>query len=195
MRYVIKQKMFSFGDDFVIKDEQGEERFYVDGKLFSIGNQLTFRDMAGRELAFIRQTILSWGPTYEIHRDGAMVAVVKKDLFTFFNCHFCIDVPGPNDLEAFGGFTDHEYRFSRGSVEVAHVSKSWFALTDTYGVDIIPGQDDILILAGTVVIDMACHPDNTSNSSCSNEADDANKSGGGDCANSNDNTDSIDEKD
>jgi uncharacterized protein YxjI len=42
---------------------------------------------------------------------------------------------------------------------VAQVSKQWFAWSDTYGVQISPGEDDVLILASTVVIDMACHGD------------------------------------
>jgi len=40
---------------------------------------------------------------------------------------------------------------------VANVSKKWFAWSDTYGVDIVQGEDIILIQASTVVIDMACH--------------------------------------
>ncbi|MGB8356173.1 MAG: hypothetical protein WCD79_19910 [Chthoniobacteraceae bacterium] len=45
----------------------------------------------------------------------------------------------------------------------AEVSKRWFALTDTYGVDIAENEDDLLILASTVVIDMVCHPDQQQN--------------------------------
>ena len=41
MRYLMKQKLFSFGDDFTIKDADGKEAFYVDGKVFSIGNKLS----------------------------------------------------------------------------------------------------------------------------------------------------------
>ena len=159
MRYVMRQKMFSFGDDFVIKDEQGNKCFNVDGKVFSIGNQLRFLDMDGNELAYVRQKLLAWGPTYEIYRNGEVAAVVKKELFTLFHCKFYVDVPGPDDLEAAGSFSDHEYYFERGSARVAQVSKAWFAMTDTYGVEIVPGQDDVLILASTVVIDMVCHAD------------------------------------
>ena len=92
--------------------------------------------------------------------DGEVAAVVKKQLFTFFSCTFTVDVPGPDDLTAKGSFTDHEYVFSRGDREVARVSKEWFALRDTYGVDIDEGEDAVLILVSTVVIDMACHPSN-----------------------------------
>ena len=159
MRYVMKQKLFSWGDDFTIKNEAGEDVYFVDGKAFTIGNKLSFQDMKGNELAFIKQKLLNWGPTYEISRDGKIVAVVKKKLFALIHHRFTVDVPGPDDIEANGSFTDHEYTFTRGGRAVATVSKKWFSWADTYGVDIADGEDDILILASTVVIDMACHPD------------------------------------
>lgn len=159
MRYLMKQKLFCFGDDFTIRNEAGDDVFFVDGRAFSIGNKLSFQDMNGRELAFIRQKLLSWGPTYEITRDGELAAVVKKHLFTLFRCAFTVDVPGPDDLEAQGSLLDMEYTFERGGQTVAEVSKRWFSFSDTYGVDIADGEDDILILASTVVIDMICHGD------------------------------------
>jgi uncharacterized protein YxjI len=160
MRYQMKQKLFSWGDDFRIRNEANQDVFFVDGKAFSLGDKLAFKDMAGNELAFIRQKLLSWGPTYEIHRAGVLVATVKKQLFTLFRCRFNIDVPGPDDLEAQGNFLDLEYTFNRHGKTVAHVSKKFFAWTDSYGVDISPGEDDVLLLASTVVIDMVCHADN-----------------------------------
>jgi uncharacterized protein YxjI len=159
MIYLMKQKLFSWGDDFTIKDENGQDRFFVDGKAFSLGNQLSFQDMAGNELAFIRQKLLSWGPTYEISKGDQLLAVVHKELFTFFKCTFTVDVPGPDDMVAEGDFMDHRYVFTRSGGPVAEVSKQWFAWGDTYGVQIAEGQDDVLILASTVVIDMVCHGD------------------------------------
>ncbi len=159
MRYMMKQKLFTWGDDFTIKNEAGEDVFFVDGRAFSIGDKLSFQNMQKHELAFIRQKLLSWGPTYEITRDGTLAAVVKKHLFTMFRCKFTVDVPGPDDLEAQGSFLDMEYTFTRGGNAVAEVSKRWFTFTDAYGVDVGPGEDDVLILASTVVIDMVCHGD------------------------------------
>lgn len=155
----MKQKLFSFGDDFHIQDETEQNVYFVDGKAFSLGEQLSFQDLSGNELAYIRQKLLSWGPTYEIYRQGELQAVVKKQLFTLFRCRFTVDVPGPNDLEAEGDFLDMEYTFARGGRPVAQVSKQWFAWSDSYGVDIAEGEDELLILASTVVIDMVCHDD------------------------------------
>lgn len=159
MRYIMRQKIFAFGDDFTIKDEHGRDTFVVDGRAFSIGDKLSFRDMSGNELVFIRQRLLSWGPTYELHHNGQVVATVKKALFTLFRARFSIDVPGPDDLEAQGDFLDHEYVFTRHGNKVATVSKRWFAFSDTYGIDIEDGEDDALLLASAVVIDMASHGD------------------------------------
>ncbi len=163
MRYVMKQKLFAWGDDFRIQNAAGQDVFFVDGRAFSIGNKLSFQDLNGHELAFIRQKLLSWGPTYEITRGDELLAVVKKQLFTLFRCKFTVDVPGPEDLEAQGSFMDMEYRFERGGRTVAEVSKRWFSWSDTYGVDIRDGEDDVLILASTVVIDMICHDDKHKN--------------------------------
>ena len=85
--------------------------------------------------------------------------MVKKHLFTFFRCAFTVDVPGPDDLEAQGSFLDLEYSFTRGGRQVAEVSKRWFSFGDTYGVDIADSEDQVLILASTVVIEMICHGD------------------------------------
>ena len=103
--------------------------------------------------------MLSWGPSYEIYLHGNSYVTVKKELFTFFHEKFTVDVPGPNDLEVTGDFFNFEYDFTRHGDLVASVSKEYFSLTDTYGVDIREGEDEILILVTTVVIDMISHSD------------------------------------
>ena len=156
MRYQLKQKLLSWGDDYYIRDDQGREVYFVDGKALSFRGQLSFKDLDGNELAFIRQKLLKLSPTYEIHR-GGQLAVVKKELFALFHHKFAVDVPGPDDLEAKGDFLDHEYVFRRGDRDVATVSKRWLTFADTYGIDIADGEDDVLILASAVVVDQACH--------------------------------------
>lgn len=159
MRYVMKEKWLCLGDDFDIMDEQGNRQFHVDGRALSIGNKLSFQDNSGRELAFIRQRLLAWGPTYELLRDGQIVATLRKKIFTLFRCKFQVDVPGPDDLEARGNFLEHEYEFFLHDRTVAQISKRWIALTDTYAIQVEPPQDPVLILACAVMIDLICHED------------------------------------
>jgi len=154
MRYIMKKKLLSWGADFTIRDADGNDAFFVDGKVFSLRDKLIFQDMGGKELAVVQKKLLSFGPTYEIYHDGQLKASVKESLFTLFGHRFTVDDEnGPADLEARGNFTDHQYTFTRGGNVVAEVSESWFTIADTYGVDIADGQDDVLILACSVVIE------------------------------------------
>lgn len=157
MRYVMKQKLLSFGDDFSIKDAEGRDRFFVDGAAFSIGDKFSFQDMQGNELCRIEQKLLSFGKRYRIVRDGKPIATVKKKRFTLFRDVFDVEDAAAGDLDATGDFIDREYRFTRDGNTIATVSKRFFSLSDTYGVDIGPGEDDVLILACAVVIDACSH--------------------------------------
>jgi uncharacterized protein YxjI len=67
--------------------------------------------------------------------------------------------PGPaaRDLDAKGNIVDHEYTIERGGDKVAEVSKRWFRVRDTYGIQVSPGQDDALVLAVAVCIDRMTH--------------------------------------
>jgi uncharacterized protein YxjI len=160
MRYAMKQKLFCLGDDYQILDQDGRDVYMVDGKAFVVlRKRLVFLDMAGNELAEIRQRLLTWGPSYDIVRDGEVVANVSKHVFTLAFCKFTVDVPGPDDLEATGSLFDYEYSFERHGRKVASVSKRYFSWPDSYGVDIATGEDDVLILASCVVIDLCCHAD------------------------------------
>ncbi|HKC81868.1 MAG TPA: LURP-one-related family protein [Gemmatimonadaceae bacterium] len=159
MRYVMRQKLLSLADNFTIKNEQEQDVFLVKGKVFSFGDKLSFQDLAGNELVFIDQRLLNWSPTYELWKGEELLAVVKRELFSFIHHRFTVDVPGPNDLEAEGDFLDHEYTIARGGNVVATVSKRWFSWTDTYGIEVAEGEDDVLVLATAVVVDMVCHDD------------------------------------
>jgi len=159
MRYVMRQKLLSLGDSFTIKDQNERDTYFVKGKVLSFGDKLSFQDMSGKELVYIDQQLLNWGPTYELWRGEDLLAVVKRQVFSFIHHRFTVDVPGPDDLESEGDFLDHEYTFTRGDRVVATVSKQWFTLADTYGIEIEDGEDPVLILASAVVVDLVCHGD------------------------------------
>ena len=152
MRYTLKHKVFSIGRDSMIKDGDGKDVYFVDGAAISIGRKLTIKDMAGNELASIHQKLIALTPSFEIHEKGGLSASVSMKLLSLTD-RLKIDVPGPDDLEARGNLLHHEYAIQRGGREVAHVSKRWVALTDSYGVEIDNDQNQVLLLACAVVID------------------------------------------
>jgi uncharacterized protein YxjI len=152
----MKQKIWTLGDKFVIKDETRTPVFYVKGKVFSVGDKLSFRDIDGNELAYVSQKVFSFTPRYKIYRDKALIARIVKKI-TLFKDKYKVDISGPDDLKVTGNFWNYEYTFTRNGRRVAFVSKKLFSWSDTYGIAIAPGEDDILILAVAVVIDMISH--------------------------------------
>ena len=159
MRYVIKEQFWSWGNDFYIYTPDREPVFSIDGQAFSWGDKLSFQDMNGTELAFISQKLLSWKPRYEIYRNSQLFAEVTKE-WSWFNKQFALDVPGPNDYVIDGSFWMHDYTFQRGGNTVAVVSKAFWSWTDSYGVEIVDGEDDVAILCTAIVIDQVLHDEN-----------------------------------
>jgi uncharacterized protein YxjI len=152
-KYRMREKLFAIGDDFWIENDSGERAFKVDGKAMRIRKTLVLEDTSGTELFKVQERKLSVRDKMAIERNGDTVATVKKALITPLRERFSIDVDGGDDMEAKGNIVDHEYKIERGGQKVAEVSKRWFRVRDTYGIEIAPGQDDALILAVTVCID------------------------------------------
>lgn len=155
MRYVIRERFFRLGEDSDITDEAGQPVLRVDGKVFSLHQTLVIYDLAGNEVARVRKRLISLRPTYEITRNGQEIGEVRKKLFSPFVDRLTIDIPGPDDLHVTGSLFEHEYAVERAGQVVATISKHWISLTETYGVDIAPGQDDVLILASVLALDLS----------------------------------------
>jgi uncharacterized protein YxjI len=152
-RYTMREQLFSIGDDFWIEDESGDKAFKVDGKAFRIRDTFVLESPSGEELFTIQERKLSIRDKMAVEHDGETVATIKKALITPLRERYTIEVADGSDLEAKGNIVDHEYEFKRDGDKVAEVSKRWFRMRDTYGIEVAPGQDDALILACTVCID------------------------------------------
>ncbi len=155
MRYVIRERFFRLGEDSDITDEAGRPVLHVDGKVLTLRDTLVLRDPAGEEVARVHRRLLALRPTYEITAKGKELAEVRKRFFTPFGDRFTIDVPGPDDLEMRGNLLDHEFTIRRGDKTVATISKRWLSLRDTYAVEIAEGEDDLLLLACVLALDLA----------------------------------------
>jgi uncharacterized protein YxjI len=153
--YVIRERFFRLGEDSEITDDQGRPVLHVDGKVLSLHDRLVLRDPSGNQVAQVHRKLVALRPTYQVTIGGEEAAEVRKHLFTPFGDRFTIDVPGPDDLEVRGDLFDHEFTVERGGRTVATVSKRWFSVRDTYAVDVAEGEDDLLVLASVLALDLA----------------------------------------
>jgi uncharacterized protein YxjI len=154
-RYVVRERFFGLGDDSNITDESGNTVLTVDGKVMTLRDRLVLRDPDGKEVAEVTRKLVAMRPTYQIRIGGEPAASVRKAFFTPFRERFAIDIPGPDDLEMTGNLLDHEFRITRGGDTVATVTKRWLTMRDTYGVEVAEGQDDLLVLAAVLALDLA----------------------------------------
>jgi uncharacterized protein YxjI len=153
--YLIRERFFGLGQDWDITDEHGRPVLRVDGKAISLRDRLVLRDPGGREVAEVRRKLVATRPTYEVEVGGEQAARIRKKLFTPFVDRYSVDIPGPDDLELVGDLFEHEYTVRRGGTVVATVSKAYFTMRDSYAVDVAEGQDDVLILASVLALDLA----------------------------------------
>ena len=157
MKYQMREQMFAIGDDYWIETDTGQPAFKVDGKALRIRKTLILETPAGDEIFTIKKKFVSIRDTMEIERDGRTVATVAKALLTPLRDRFSIDVADGEDMEARGNIVDHEYAIERSGDKVAEVSKRWFTMRDTYGIEVADAQEDSLILAVAVCIDQMSH--------------------------------------
>ena len=156
--YRMRQKLVSIGDDYWIENDQSERVFKVDGKALRVRKTMIFEDSHGGELLKIQERVARVRDTMEIEdRDGHTVATVKKALITPLRDRWNVKVADGPDLEVKGNILDHEYTIEEGRSTLAEVSKKWFRVADTYGVEVAPGQSPRCVLAVTAVLDQMAH--------------------------------------
>jgi uncharacterized protein YxjI len=151
----MQQQLIAIGKNFWIENEQGQKAFKVDGKALRIRDTLKFEDPQGNELCRIQEKKVRVKDTMEIEGpDGQVLAKVKKAIISPVRDRWTVKIGGGPDLEIQGNILDHEYRIGEGRQKVGEVSKKWFRVRDSYGVEVAEGQNNALILAVTVAVDM-----------------------------------------
>lgn len=148
-QYFIKQKVFSWNDQFKVKDESGRDVYSIEGKLFSFGKKLSVYDAEGREVLYIEEAIWSFLPTYTLSVQGVEVAQIKKEL-TFLRPKYAINGPG---WHVEGSVWQHQYQMIEGTKVMAEVEKEWFTWGDSYALTVYDEEAALLALGIMIVID------------------------------------------
>ena len=161
MKLYIKQKVFSWGDKFTVKDKSGRDRYYVEGEVFTFGKKLHVYDISGCEVAFIKQELWSWLPRFYVFCGDRQVAEIKKE-FTFLLPKYSIDGLG---WEIDGSFLAHDYVITRNGCPIVSISKEWMTWGDSYELNISNPQDEIIALAVVLTIDCVMEASSSSSSS------------------------------
>jgi uncharacterized protein YxjI len=152
----MREKMIAIGDDYWIENESGAKAFKVNGKALHVRDTWKLEDANGNTAAEIQEKKLSVRDKIKIDLAGGRSATVKKAMVGIRD-RFHIEVDDGPDMKAHGNILDHEYEIERDGDKIAEISKKWFRVRDTYGVDIYDETEIVLILAITVAVDALAH--------------------------------------
>ena len=153
-RYRMRQKLVSFGGDFWIENDQGERVYRVDGKALRLRRTLDLQDTGGAVLCRIQTRVLHVRDTMVIEApDGERLATVHRALISPLRERWKVDVEDGEDIRVQGNIVDHEYELEVDGHKIAEVSKRWFRVRDTYGVQVTPEVSPVLVLAIAAALD------------------------------------------
>lgn len=145
----IKQKFWSLGGKFDIKDAFGSPRYQVEGSFLKIPKQFTVTDMSGCEISRITKKVFSFLPTFDVSMvNGQRFQIVKE--FTFLKPRYRID---NFNMTVEGNFWEMNFKLYQASQLVAEISQEWFKMTSTYAVTVIDDEYTDMVISLVIAID------------------------------------------
>ena len=161
MRYQMRQKLLSVGNDGEIFDEQGNVVYHADGKFWTVQDRVDVIDTQGTTVATLHSKLLSLQKTFVVEIAGQeAVELVRK--FFAFRKSFDIQLASGQHWGLQGSWGDHAFTITGdGGETIATISREWITIADAYGIDIADGQDDLLVLMVLVALEAAEANDTT----------------------------------
>jgi uncharacterized protein YxjI len=158
MKFQMRERMFSIGDDYWIEDDNGDRAFLVDGKALRLRQTFELKDVAGETLAVIKKKAISIRDTMIVERDGDTVAKVHKKLFSPLRHKMVIELGDGQEWTATGDIIEKNYEIEAEEGVIAHTSRKWFRIRDTYGIE-IDHPDVPLVIAVAVAVEELAEAD------------------------------------
>ncbi len=157
MKFLVRDKLFAIGDDYWIEDENGRHAFLVDGKALRLRDTLEIKDPSGRVLITLREKMFSWRDAMTLERDGEPLATVRKKRLSLIRNHYRVTLNEGTELDVSGRVLDREFAVEYDGELLAHISRKWFRMRDTYAVNVVREDADapLLIAVAVCVIRMA----------------------------------------
>ncbi|GHG13082.1 MULTISPECIES: LURP-one-related/scramblase family protein [Streptomyces] len=157
MKYLVRDKLFAIGDDYWIEDEDGRHAFLVDGKALRLRDTLELKAPDGRVVITLREKLLSLRGAMTVERDERPLATVRRKRLSLLRNHYRVTMADGTELDVSGRILDREFAVEYDGELLAHISRRWLRVRDTYAVDVVREDADaaLLIAVAVCVIRMA----------------------------------------
>ncbi|WP_424212885.1 LURP-one-related/scramblase family protein [Streptomyces sp. BI20] len=151
MKYLVRDKLLGFGEDYRIEDENGRYAYLVDGKALSLRDTTELKDPDGRILLVLRSRLLSVRETMVLEREDRRLAVIRRKRLSLLRGHVLVSLVDGTELDVSGRIADREFRVDLDGEPLALVSRQWYRVRDTYAVDVLREDADPALLLAVVV--------------------------------------------
>jgi uncharacterized protein YxjI len=153
MRFLVRDRLLGFGDDYWIEDQNGNKVFLVDGKAMRLRDTFELKDTRGRVLIDIHQKMLALRDTMVIGRDGDTLATIRRKRLSLLRNHYRVSLVDGTELDVSGKILDREFVVEYDGELLAVISRRWLHVRETYGVDVVrEDTDPALLIAVTVCV-------------------------------------------
>lgn len=147
----IKQKVFSLSGKFTVKDQEEQDRYYVEGSFMKIPKTFSIKNTSGDEVAFITKKTLSFLPMFFVEVNGQEVITIKRE-WSFLKARYTMDAAG---IEVQGNWWDMNFKVLQHGRVVGEVGQEWFTWGDSYKVQVIDEEMETIMIALVIAIDCA----------------------------------------
>ncbi|MFD8424649.1 LURP-one-related/scramblase family protein [Streptomyces sp. NPDC059466] len=151
MRFLVRDRLLGFGDDYWIEDEHGNKVFLVDGKAMRLRDTFELKDTRGRVLIDIHQKMFALRDTMVIGRDGETLATIRRKRLSLLRNHYRVALVDGSELDVSGKILDREFGIDYDGELLAQISRRWLRVRETYGVDVVRDDADMALLIAVAV--------------------------------------------
>lgn len=157
MRFLVRDRILGFGEDYWIEDEHGDKVFLVDGKAMRVRDTFELKDRHGRVLVDFHQKMFALRDTMVIEREGEPLATIRRKRLSLLRNHYRVHLVDGTELDVSGKILDREFAVEYDGELLAVISRRWLHVRETYGVDVVRDDADpaLLIAVAVCVIHLA----------------------------------------
>lgn len=149
-KYYFKEKFFKITDHYPILDEDKNEVYYIDQDFTFFGYKSTVSDKNGRKLFNINKKIFALFQTFYVDFIDGDTMEIKSKLSLLMRK---IDIYYNGErLELSGNLLDLGFEISNDDKIIGRITKTFFALTDTYELEVIDDKYELPLIALTLAL-------------------------------------------
>lgn len=145
----IKQKVFSLGEKFTVKDKQERDAYYVEGSFMKIPKSFSIMNKDRKEIGLITKKVFSFLPKFFLEVNGKEILTIEKE-FTLFKARYSIDGEG---ITVNGNWIDMDFEILQHGKVIGSVSKEWFTWGDSYKVEVLDDKLETIVISIVIAID------------------------------------------